>query len=111
MVMSEETSSMHDRLGRSCPSHHRYSPTVFATPAPVSCQVLYVVGGVYGNVLALDAVDEAFAAETGSKYLIFNGDFNWLNVHPTQFERVNTRVLHCAATRGNVETELGAVGG
>jgi len=101
---------MSDRPGRSCPSHYQYSPTVFATPAEVSCQVLYVVGGVYGNELALDAVCTAFAAEAGVKHLVFNGDFNWFNVHPVLFERLNERVLRFAATRGNVETQLGAIG-
>src|SRR5262245_58407549 len=101
---------MRDKPGRSCPPHYRYSPTVFATPAEVSCEVLYVVGGVYGNEPALDAVDAAFAAEAGAKHLIFDGDFNWFNIHPVLFERLNERVLRCTATRGNVETELGTVG-
>jgi hypothetical protein len=35
---------MSARPGRSCPIHYRYAPTVFATPAEVSCEVLYVVG-------------------------------------------------------------------
>jgi hypothetical protein len=35
---------MSARPGRSCPIHYRYAPTVFATPAEVSYEVLYVVG-------------------------------------------------------------------
>jgi hypothetical protein len=83
---------------------------VFATPAAVACEVLYVVGGVYGNAQALDAVFAAFAAEAGVKHLVFNGDFNWFNVDPEPFQRLNEEVLHWPATRGNVETELGAAG-
>src|SRR5215470_12018957 len=103
---------MPDQPGRSCPVHYRYAPTVFATPAAVACEVLYVVGGVYGNPLALNAVFAAFAAEeAGAKHLIFNGDFNWFNIDPALFQRLNAQVLHWPATRGNVETELGATGG
>jgi hypothetical protein len=72
--------------------------------------MLYVVGGVYGNACALNAVCAAFEAEAGAKHLVFNGDFNWFNVHPVLFQRLNERVLCFPATRGNVETELGAAG-
>lgn len=101
---------MSTQPGRSCPVHYRYAPTVFATPAAVSCEVLYVVGGLYGNAFALNAVFAAFEAEAGAKHLVFNGDFNWLNVHPELFQRLNERVLCWHATRGNVETELVAEG-
>ena len=101
---------MHDRPGRSCPLHYRYAHTVFATPAAVTCEVLYVVGGVYGNPQALDAVLATFAADAGVTHLIFNGDFNWFNIDPGLFQRLNEAVLHWPATRGNVETELGAAG-
>ena len=43
--------------GRSCPLHYRYRPEVFAIEAPAhlrSLDVLYVVGGLYGNPLALE---------------------------------------------------------
>jgi len=99
---------MRERPGWSCPLPYRYAPTVFATPAAVSCEVLYVVGGLYGNELALNAVLTAFAAEAGVTHLVFNGDFNWFNIEPGLFERLNTRVLGWAATRGNVETALDA---
>jgi hypothetical protein len=99
---------MPEAPGRSCPLHYQYAPTVFATPAERTCDVLYVVGGVYGNELALNAVLTAFEAEAGATHLVFNGDFNWFNVDPVLFQRLNARVLCWAATRGNVETELGA---
>lgn len=97
--------------GRSCPLHYRYAPHVFARPAEFSCEVLYVVGGLYGNQSALDAVLDLFAHETGPKRLVFNGDFNWFDVAPASFERVNRLALEHDALRGNVETELAAVDG
>jgi hypothetical protein len=96
------------RAGRSCPLHYRYSPSVFAQRGPgLPCEVLYVVGGLYGNPLALQSVLALFAREQGPKRLVFNGDFNWFNTSAATFEHINTTVLGFDATRGNVETELG----
>ncbi|MFY7857983.1 MAG: hypothetical protein ACOVQT_17705 [Rubrivivax sp.] len=95
--------------GRSCPLHYRYAPEVFRSEAPSSLQgleVLYVVGGLYGNALALDQVLSLFAREGGRKALVFNGDFHWFDAHPAVFDRVQQGVLAHTALRGNVETEL-----
>lgn len=92
--------------GRSCPLHYRYDASVFAAAADVHCEVLYVVGGLYGNTQALSRVLELFARERGEKRLVFNGDFNWFDVDDAAFAAINTAVLGFDATRGNVETEL-----
>jgi len=90
--------------GRSCPRHYRYSPAVFARAADLEAQSLYIVGGLYGNPFALEAV--LAMARRESATLVFNGDFNWFNVDPAGFESVNETVLQHAALRGNVETEI-----
>lgn len=95
--------------GRSCPLHYRYRPQVFASPASPGLdglEVLYVVGGLYGNPLALDRVLQLFDRERGRKRLVFNGDFHWFDADPATFARVQRRVLGFDALRGNVETEL-----
>jgi hypothetical protein len=92
------------RPGRSCPRHYRYSPAVFARAADLEAQSLYIVGGLYGNPFALEAV-LAMARREGAT-LVFNGDFNWFNVDPAEFEGVNETVLEHVALRGNVETEI-----
>ena len=92
--------------GRSCPLHYRYAPSVFASAASVHCEVVYVVGGLYGNQPALDQVLALFEQERGRKRLFFNGDFNWFNTEAAAFERLNRQVLAHDALRGNVETEL-----
>ncbi len=92
------------RPGRSCPRHYRYSPAVFARDADLKAQSLYIVGGLYGNPFALEAV-LAMARREGAT-LVFNGDFNWFNVDPAEFEGVNATVLEHVALRGNVETEI-----
>jgi hypothetical protein len=95
--------------GRSCPLHYRYNPGDFRVPAARGMddlEVLYVVGGLYGNELALEQVLRLFDQETGKKRLVFNGDFHWFDAEPDWFERIQKRVLGFDATRGNVETEL-----
>ena len=95
--------------GRSCPLHYRYAPAVFDVPPPAELQgldVLYVVGGLYGNELALQAVLRLFERERGRARLLFNGDFHWFDAEAASFARVQREVLAFDALRGNVETEL-----
>lgn len=94
--------------GRSCPRHYRYSPSALNRPPEIHADVLYVVGGLYGNVPALDRILAMRAAERGAARLVFNGDFNWFNVDPAGFAHINEAVLQHDAVRGNVETELAA---
>jgi hypothetical protein len=95
--------------GRTCPLHYRYRPEDFQAEAPAHLQsldVLYVVGGLYGNELALARVLEMFDREPGHKRLVFNGDFHWFDIDASGFARVQQAVLAHEALRGNVETEL-----
>ncbi len=92
--------------GRSCPLHYRYRPEDMAMPATLSCDVLYVVGGLYGNPQALDEVLRLFDLELGDKRLVFNGDFHWFDTDPATFERISKAIFDFDAIRGNVETEL-----
>src|SRR5258706_3941521 len=90
--------------GRSCPRHYRYSPAVFARAADLEAQSLYIVGGLYGNPFALEAV--LAMARRESAALVFNGDFNWINVDPAEFESVNETVLPPTGLRGHLETAI-----
>ena len=88
---------------------YHHGPAVFRQPVPAplaDLEVLYVVGGLYGNTLALHEVLRLFEAETGRKQLVFNGDFHWFDVHPDTFDHIQREVLRHVALRGNVETEL-----
>lgn len=99
----------HRAPGRSCPLHYRYAPGALRhAPEPGfdDLEVLYVVGGLYGNELALQRVMELFDAEHGRKRLVFNGDFHWFDVDPESFARLQRQVCAFDALRGNVETEL-----
>ncbi|AOY89299.1 hypothetical protein BKP64_14590 [Marinobacter salinus] len=96
--------------GRSCPLAYRYAPeSLCREPTEVSEDVLYIVGGLYGNPFALDAIEQMALAEErqGRRVrLVFNGDFNWFNADDTLFQDINKRVLAHTASLGNVEYEL-----
>lgn len=94
------------RPGRSCPLSYRYSPAGFDRPPDLVAHTLYVIGGLYGNPLALRAVLDLAAAEPVPPTLVFNGDFNWFDIDPDHFREINETVLGHTALRGNVETEL-----
>jgi hypothetical protein len=95
-----------DAPGRNCPLSYRYSPDIFRRVPEVEAETLYVIGGLYGNPFALDAILELAAQETPAPTLVFNGDFNWFDVDPGGFAALNARVLEHVALRGNVETEI-----
>jgi hypothetical protein len=94
------------RPGRSCPVSYRYSPRVFDRAPELHAETLYVVGGLYGNREALDAVLRLAGRERGPVALAFNGDFHWFDVALEDFRAVQREVASHAALRGNVETEL-----
>jgi hypothetical protein len=93
------------RPGRVCPLSYRYAPDAFQRLASIRHEVLYVVGGLYGNEQALAAVLALHACEPGA-VLVFNGDFHWFDLDGSRFERIDRKVLAHVALRGNVETEL-----
>ena len=96
------------RPGRACPVSYRYSPRVFDRAPQIEAETLYVIGGLYGNPEALEAVFALAGREEGGVRIVFNGDFHWFDVAPEDFARVTRAVLAHAALRGNVETELAA---
>jgi hypothetical protein len=92
--------------GRLCPADYHYDPSVFARPAEIAADVLYVVGGLYGNLAALDAVERLVQAERAPVTIVFNGDFHWFDAEPGWFAEIDRRVSRHTALRGNVETEV-----
>jgi len=91
--------------GRFCPADYHYPARSLSREADIRTETLYVVGGLYGNAPALDAVEALAAAEERAS-IVFNGDFHWFDAAPRHFEDINRRVLSHRALRGNVETEL-----
>jgi len=97
--------ALEQRPGRSCPLSYRYSPRVFDRAPDLEVGTIYVVGGLYGNVEALEAVLELAAAE-GDVKLVFNGDHHWFDADAADYAAIEREVARHARLRGNVETEL-----
>ncbi len=108
--MTDETVMPADAAGRVCPLRYRYGAAALRQAVPRSVATLYVAGGLYGNLPALDAVERLAAGEAGPTTLCFNGDFNWFDVADATFVEINRRVLRHDAILGNVEAELDAPG-
>jgi hypothetical protein len=92
--------------GRACPPAYGYAPSVFARPHEISADVLYVVGGLYGNIAALHEIECMAAREAAPARLVFNGDFHWFDAEANDFLAVDQAVMRHVALRGNVETEV-----
>jgi len=104
--MSDEQRSVTQAPGRFCPPGYGYRAADLATAPELVADTLYVVGGLYGNLQALDAIEAMAAREAGPVTLVFNGDFHWFDADDSAFRRVETVVADHTALRGNVETEL-----
>lgn len=94
--------------GRSCPASYGYGARVFRRAPDFACDTLYVIGGLYGNPEALDAIEAMAAVERQPATLAFNGDFHWFDAADAAYADIDRRVLRHIALRGNVETELAA---
>ncbi|EON92185.1 hypothetical protein MARLIPOL_11201 [Marinobacter lipolyticus SM19] len=101
---------MADLEGRSCPLAYRYHPAALCqNVSQVSEDVLFIIGGLYGNPFALDEIEQMALAEERQGHrvkLVFNGDFNWFNASDTLFRQINNRVLDHTVILGNVDFEL-----
>ena len=92
--------------GRMCPFDYRYDPSGFRRTPDLTADILYVAGGLYGNLAALDDIEAMAAAESAPVTLVFNGDFHWFDAEPDWFGEIERRVSGHFALRGNVETEI-----
>lgn len=92
--------------GRICPVRYHYGADALAAAACQHVPVLYVIGGLYGNTPALDALEQMARREQIAPTLCFNGDFNWFDTDDESFAAINHAVLQHDAILGNVEAEL-----
>ena len=93
----------------SCPTRYRTCARDLARLEPARADVAYVIGGLYGNLEALDAIENLAEREAtaGSRpVLCFNGDFHWFDASASWFAEVQRRVLAHQPCLGNVEMEL-----
>ena len=103
--------------GRTCPLNYHYGAESLASQADdAQADVLFVIGGLYGNLEALQAIEQRvsedanyFTSERQHKMLskkfndkfsqpkrtlaVFNGDFNFFNARSRDWEVVNDRIM------------------
>lgn len=91
-----------------CPLSYKISLKDIAKQNSVAESTVYIIGGLYGNVAALDEILTLAKQEESTPALIFNGDFNWFNRCHKDFNYINNTVLQYTALKGNIETELSA---
>ena len=97
-----------EEAGRICPLDYSYAPSVFARASDFKAKTLYVVGGLYGNLAALEKIKAMAQAEDAE--IVFNGDFHWFDAEPDWFAALESGVAPYRALRGNVETEIAREG-
>lgn len=98
--------------GRSCPLDYRYLPADIGAAPALRAEHAYVIGGLYGNVEALQTIEamrDAEATQGRDVALVFNGDAHWFDADPEDFARIAGALDAHVACRGNVETELARV--
>lgn len=92
--------------GRICPTDYHIGPEVFRRDPDFVAETLYVVGGLYGNAFALDAIEAMAAAEPGPVTIVVNGDAHWFDAELHAFRSLDVRLARYPAICGNVELEL-----
>ena len=97
--------------GRMCPLDYRYNGEALASaPAVPAAQVLWIVGGLYGNVEAMHRINAMVACEpAGTAQVVANGDFHWFDAEVKDFLAIEQGTRHWHRLRGNVETELSRI--
>jgi hypothetical protein len=95
--------------GRVCPADYHFSPGALDRDPDLRADVLYVVGGLYGNLAALGEIERMAARERGPVAIVFNGDFHWFDAEPAWFATIERGVARHGAIRGNVETEIARI--
>jgi hypothetical protein len=78
-------------VGRTCPLDYCYQPTVFARGADFTADVLYVVGGLYGNLAAIDELEALASTEQAPVTFVFNGDFHWFDASGSMMSKLAYR--------------------
>lgn len=74
-------------------------------PVEVDEEVIYIIGGLYGNLFSVESFNRMAKEEESAPLMIFNGDMHWFDVEYDDFMAVenNTRGIKLL---GNVEFEL-----
>ncbi|GMH57363.1 hypothetical protein TL16_g02357 [Triparma laevis f. inornata] len=100
-------------MSTSCPINYRTSPSLLASSPPIhEPSALYVVGGLYGNLQALQFIENLTSSHSSPPTVIYNGDFHFFDKRPKTFDSVQRSIVDSEsvlATAGNVEKEIASL--
>lgn len=71
-----------------------------------TCDTLYCVGGLYGNIEAMKTVVGMVGEEKGDVLVVLNGDYHWFDGELGSFLEIERLVAPYVPMNGNVELEL-----
>lgn len=92
--------------GRVGASDYAIAPEEWDKPPIAKCDVLYSVGGVYGNIEAMKTVREMVKSEQGNVCVVYNGDYHWFDGTAENYLEVERLLEGSIPMNGNVELEL-----
>lgn len=93
--------------GRTCPLDYRYPASALCAAPAFEADVLWVVGGLYGNLEALRTIARLVGRERATRVEVaLNGDYHWFDADGGTFAAIEAGVAGWRPMRGNVETEL-----
>lgn len=96
-----------NKPGRSCPLDYSIEKNFFLKKEnEISCDTIYVVGGLYGNYQALSEIINLSLKEKENTTIIFNGDIHWFDKNLNDFKNIEKEVINHIPLLGNVEAEL-----
>ena len=88
------------------PADYRYPVSALNRAPDFSADILYVVGGLYGNFAALGEIERLAARERGRSPSCSTATIHWFDAEPHWFAEIERGVARHRAIRGNVETEI-----
>ncbi|WP_028331073.1 hypothetical protein [Brachyspira alvinipulli] len=88
-----------------CPSDYYLSKSSFQNSLFIESPVIYIIGGLYGNIESLKEINNMTKAEK-DVLLVFNGDMHWFDIRAEDFQAVEDMSENSQKLLGNVEREL-----
>ena len=90
--------------GRNCSLEYILQKNWAADVKMIESDVIYIVGGLYGNRYALEIINKM--AQDENAKIVFNGDMHWFDVKKEDFLRIEELSKEGIKLLGNVEFEL-----
>lgn len=92
--------------GRNCSLDYLLSKNWIENIYNTDKKVIYIIGGLYGNHIAMQEIIKLASDEKTEPLLVFNGDVHWFDVEFEDFSNIEHLTSQGIKLLGNVEYEL-----